>query len=404
MNSLWTVVKFEFVRTINKPSFWVRTLAVPVLIGAVIGLSIFSSSVANQADEKAKESSFSIAVMDASGILRSDVLKQAGAVMETDRAASIERVKAGKLDAFFYYPAELSKTPVEIYAREDGLMKNGKYEEAASALLKASLAQAIGGSERATLLDRGPTIQLTTYENGQQTKGFGRVIVPGLFLVLFYIIIVLLGNQMLTSTTEEKENRVIEMILTSVTAKNLIIGKILALVALGVIQILAILVPVAIAYIWFRSQLNIPQIDLNSLSFAAGPIAVGAIIFTGGFLLFTALLVAIGAAVPTAKEAGAFFGFTMILVFVPFYALAAIVSDPGQPVVQAMTYFPLTSPITLMLRNAVGNLSLVEAGLSVVLLYVSGIALMMMAVRIFRFGSLEYARKLKLKEVLARRS
>jgi ABC-2 type transport system permease protein len=216
--------------------------------------------------------------------------------------------------------------------------------------------------------------------------------------------IVLLGNQMLMSTTEEKENRVIEMILTSVSARTIIVGKIWAVIGLGVIQIVAILVPLAVAYLGFRSQLHIPQFDLNAISFAPWPIVAGAAIFMGGFLLFTALLVAIGAAVPTAKEAGAFLGFVMILVFVPFYALGAIVTSPDQVIVQVMTFFPLMSPTTLMLRNAVGNVDLAELLISLAILYATCVGLMALAIRIFRFGSLEYARKLSLREVFSRRT
>jgi len=404
MNNLGTVFNFEFLRTITKKSFWVRTLSIPVLIVAVIALSIFSSKAASKAGEKAEQSHFSIAVIDDSHLVGAAVLTAAGAKAVLDRPHGIEMVKTGAVDAFFYYPARPWDEPVEVYAKDDGLANNSKYEAVATQLLKAGLAQAVGGADKAKLLEVGPTTMLTTYHDGQQTKGFGRAIVPGLFLVLFYAVIVLLGNQMLTSTTEEKENRVIEMILTSVTARTIIVGKILALVTLGLIQILALLLPIVVGYFGFRSQLNIPQIDLNTLSFAPVPILAGAAIFVGGFLLFTALLVAIGSAVPTAKEAGGFFGFTMILVFVPFYALGAIVTSPDQLIVKVMSFFPLTAPITLMLRNAAGNLSALETIVGVSILLVSGVILMALAIRIFRFGSLEYARRLGIREILTRKS
>ncbi|HEX3082497.1 MAG TPA: ABC transporter permease [Candidatus Saccharimonadia bacterium] len=405
MSALRTVVWFEFVRTLTKRSFWVRTLSIPVLIAAVITLSIFSSKVAqDQQGEQLKEAHFSIAILDDSKLISPAVLAAVHARSVASRSDGIEMARSGKIDAFFFYPAHPSKEPVEIYAKDDGLTGNNKYEGVATQLLQASLVQKVGSGELAQLLQTGAGTQLVTYKNGEQTKGFGRAVAPGLFLVLFYAVIVLLGNQMLTSTTEEKENRVIEMILTSVSARTVIVGKIIALVALGVIQIAAILVPVLVAYFGFRSQLHIQQIDLSQISFAPWPIVVGAALFTGGFLLFTALLVAIGAAVPTAKEASAFFGFTMILVFVPFYALGVIISSPHQVMVQVMSFFPLTAPITLMLRNAAGNLSVPETVVGLAILFVTGAVLMALAIRIFRFGSLEYARKLGLREILTRRS
>ena len=401
---LGTVMRFEFIRTINKRSFWVRTLAIPVLLAAVAALMIFSSLIADSAVSKSEESRFSIAVMDRSGLLGQEDLNSAKAVSITNREEGMKLAKTGRIDAFFYYPPNLAKSAVEIYAKDDGLVNNGKYAAVARSLLQAGLARSVGGEDRVALLQVGPNTKMVTFKDGQETKGFGRAIVPGVFLVLFYAIIVLLGNQMLTSTTEEKENRVIEMIRTSVTARTIIVGKILALIALGWIQILAILVPVLVAYLGFRSRLNIATIDFSQLSFAPIPIIVGAAIFTGGFLLFTGLLVAIGSAVPTAKEAGGYFTFVLLAVFIPFYALGAIASSPEQLIVQVMSFFPLTAPITLMLRNAIGNLSPMETVVGLSILYLSGAALMALAIRIFRLGSLEYARRLSIKEIFTRRA
>lgn len=404
MSRLKTVLKFEFGRTVNKRSFWVRTLAIPLLLAVVLALSIFSGKAADQADQKAQTSPFSIVILDESGYISAEILSASKATTVASKATGIAQAKLGQTEAFFYYPANPAKAAVEIYAKDDGLVNNGKYEAVAKSLLQAGVAQSIGGDARVQLLQRGPITTTVTYKNGQETKGFGRAIVPGLFLVLFYAVIVLLGNQMLTSTTEEKENRVIEMILTSVSARTIIVGKIISLITLGLIQILVILIPVLIAYFGFRSQLHIAAIDLTQLSFAPLPILVGALIFVGGFLLFTGMLVAIGSAVPTAKEAGGYFAFAIILVFIPFYAIGAIVSSPDQLIVKVLSFFPLTAPITLMLRNAVGNLSPMQSVVGIAIVLLSGAALMALAIRIFRFGSLEYSRKLGLKEIFTRRT
>ncbi|QQR51859.1 ABC transporter permease [bacterium] len=144
------------------------------------------------------------------------------------------------------------------------------------------------------------------------------MVAPGLFLVLMYVVIVLLGNQMLTSTTEEKENRVVELLLTSVPAKTLMSAKIWALVSMGLIQIAAILLPMIVAYVGWRDLLKLPDFDVSSISLAPGPIVVGAVLLAGGFLMFTGLLVTIGAAVPTAKEASGYFGARLSLCFCRF--------------------------------------------------------------------------------------
>ncbi len=405
MSALGTVFRFEFSRTLTKRSFWIRTLSIPVLIAAVVMLSYFSSKAAqNKAGEQVKNAHFSIAIMDDSKLVLPQVLTAVHAQTVTNKQAGINLVRSGGVDAFFYYPSKPSRTPVQVYAKDVGLVDSGKYAGVASELLRTSLVAASGSGERAALLQAPASTTLITYKDGQVTKGIGRVVAPGLFLVLFYAVIVLLGNQMLTSTTEEKENRVIEMILTSVTAQSVIVGKILALMALGIIQIAAILAPVLVAYFGFHDQLHIQQFDLSQVSLAPWPIIVGAALFVGGFTLFTALLVAIGSAVPTAKEASGYFGVAVISIIIPVYALGVIISSPDQLMVRVMTFFPLTAPITLMLRNAVGNLSVPDTVIGLAILYVSGAALMALAIRVFRFGSLEYARKLSLREVLTRRA
>jgi ABC-2 type transport system permease protein len=229
------------------------------------------------------------------------------------------------------------------------------------------------------------------------------MIFPGVFLVLFYLLIAFFGNQMLTSTTEEKENRVIEMILTTIEARTLIVGKIISLIALAFIQGIIVVLPALIGYILLHDKLSLPSFDLSSLPVDWGRILVSAAIFVMSFLLFTGLLVAIGAAMPTAKEAGGFIGIVMMLLFGPLYAASLFVSAPNSPIVTGLSLFPFTAPIPLLLRNAVGNLQGWEVALSLAILTVSTVVVMGIAVRLFRYGALEYSRKLSLAEIFRRK-
>ncbi len=404
MSHIRIVFKFEFSRIIHKKSFWISTLAFPLLIAAIFGLSYFSHQASSTSTQKAAQSKFSIAIEDKSHLINPLIISRYGASIVKNKAQGISEVKSRKIDAFFYYPPNPTKQSIKIFAKDVGLVQNYKYSTVASSILKTSLAISVGSSEKMQLLQHSPKTTLTTYVGKKQAKGFGRVIVPGIFLIFFYITIVLLGNRMLTSTTEEKENRVIEMILTSIKARSLIIGKFIALTITGVIQILAILTPIVIGYIWFRSKLHIPGVNLSQISFAIGPIIVGMVVFMLGYLLFSAILIAIGSAVPTAKEAGSFFGFTIMAMLVPFYALSAIVTSPNQLIVKVLTYFPLTSPVTLLLRNAVGNLSLYNEVIGIGILFISVIFTARLALRTFNYGILEYSRKVGIKELLTRKN
>ncbi len=398
MHNLGTVIWFELTRTLKKKVFWLSALAFPVIFAAIVGLSYISNKTADQAGDKLSQERFSFVVVDGSGLVAPSLVQAAGGRIGTDAGAAIAQVRTGRVEAAFIYPANPASGKTRIYAQDAGLTKNSKYEAVASQLLKASVGASVGSPPKVALLQGQIETQLTTYDHGTEAQGIESAIAPGVFLVLFYALIVLLGNRMLTSTTEEKENRVIEMILTTVSARVLIVGKVLTMMLLGLIQIAAIVAPLVIAYVFFRDSLNMPSFDLSEVVLAPDRIVLGALMFGASFVLFTGLLVAIGSAVPTAKDAGGFFGFALMVMFAPLYALPAIISSPEQLMVQVFSFFPLTAPVTLLLRNAVDNLAPWEALLGLVILTASSIVALVLAMRAFRAGALRYDSKLPWQE------
>lgn len=396
MHNLKTVFVFEVVRTLKKKTFWITAFSFPVVITLVFAVIFFSNQATEQATLDTKNQKFSLAITDEAKIIDPELITQIKARTVTDKTDGIEQVKQGTIDAYFYYPTNIDNQKVEVYAKDVGLFDNNRYQGTAEALITQS---AIANVDPQTLaiLQKKVNYDSVTYKNGTEYDGFKQLIAPGLFLVLFYVLIAMFGSQMLTSTTEEKENRVIEMILTTIKARTLIIGKILSLILLSLIQIVAILIPILLIYLQFGSQLALPNIDLTNLPLDPLRIAIGAALFAASFMLFTGLLVAIGAAMPTAKEASGFFGVVMMFIFGPLYAFTLFISAPQSPIVTFLSYFPLTAPIPLMLRNAVGNLSVSEAIIGITILTASAAVVLAVAIRLFRFGALEYSKRLSLK-------
>jgi ABC-2 type transport system permease protein len=403
MHNLGTVIRFEIVRTLKKRSFWIAALAVPTIVAAVGAIIFFSNQTTSTESQNLANEQYSFGVTDDSRLISPQMLKAVGASQITDRSAGIQATKDGKLDAYFYYPADVTKQPVQIYGKEVGIFKDSRYEELASQLLIQSAAAKTDPSLRAILQNK-INFSATTYTDGAEDKGFLKLIAPGIFLVLFYFMIATFGSQILTSVTEEKENRVIEMILATIKPTTLLVGKLLSLVVLAFIQMAVILVPVIVGYLVFKDQLSLPSLDLSSLPLDPLAIGLGASIFIVSFLMYTGILMTLGAAMPTAKEAGGFFGAVMALTFGPLYAAPLFISAPHSVIVQILSYFPLTAPIPLLLRNAVGNLELIPALISLALLIITTALTVRIGVRIFRFGALEYSRKLSIKEVLKRKS
>lgn len=399
MHNLKTVFAFEVVRTLKKKSFWITAFSFPVVITLVFAVIFFSNQATEQASLDTKNQKFSLAVTDESSLVNPSLLSQLNAQSVPSKAEGIEAVKSGSIDAYFYYPTDISKQKVEVYAKDVGLFDNNRYQGTAEALMTQS-AVANVDPQTLTILQNKVAYDSVTYKNGAEFDGFKQLIAPGLFLVLFYILIAMFGSQMLTSTTEEKENRVIEMILTTIKARTLIIGKILSLIVLAFIQIIAIIIPLIIIYLQFGNQLSLPNVDLTNIPLDPLRIAIGAAIFAASFMLFTGLLVAIGAAMPTAKEASGFFGVVMMFIFGPLYAFTLFISAPQSSIVTFLSYFPLTAPIPLMLRNAVGNLSIAEALIGISILSISATIVLIIAIRLFRYGALEYSKRLSFKSLL----
>lgn len=393
MHNLKTVYKFEVLRTLKKKSFWIMALLFPIMMGAVIGVVVASNQATEDAANKMKDAEFSMFVTDDSRLISPQALSSIGATQPVSKQAGIDAVKSGAIDAYFYYPADLTKDKIEIFGQDVGMFDNSRYESVAKAILQQSVSGSVNPSIAAVLSNNAQSA-VSTYRDGALYDSFKEAIAPGIFLVLFYFLIAMFGNQMLTSTTEEKENRVIEMILTTVQAKTLIIGKVLSLITLAIVQAVIFLTPVIVGYLLLHDQLSLPSLDLSDIPLNPGRIASAVAIFTASFLLFTGLLVTVGAASPTAKEAGSYLGIVMILIFGPLYAVSLFVSSPESPLVRFLTFFPFTAPIPALLRNAVGNMSGLDTAIVISTLVLTAAIVMWVAVRVFKSGAIEYSRNL----------
>lgn len=405
MHNFSTVLRFELVRTLKKPSFWLSILAIPALMAIVLTVVIFANKTSDKQQEDFNKQPFSLVIDDQSGIVTNETIAALSASRVGSKSEGIKQVQDGKVDAFFYYPKELTKDSIEVYNKNDGIMNNSKYTSVSESVIKASATARVGSKQLVGIITGQINTKQTNFEDGKEVNPLSRMVAPAIFLVIFYAVIVLLGNQMLTSTTEEKENRVTEMLLTSVSSRSLIIGKIVALIILGFVQILVILLPTVLSYTFGRDALNIPDLSgfIGSIQLELWPTLLGAGLLISGFLLFTGLLVALGAAMPTAKEASGFFGLVITLMVVPFWFFPLLMSPSSSSIVTGLSYFPLTAPFALLIRNAFNTLPLHEAIIGLVIVFIFGIIAISLAIRIFRYGTLEYSKRLSLSTIFKRK-
>lgn len=401
-HNMGTIVSFEVKRTLSKAGFWIATLVVPVIMGAVIALIVLSNTTAADGVNSQASAQFTFTYTDASGYVIPAVAEALGGMPATDDEQAIANVKAGSLDAHFAYPANPAEEPTKVYAVDEGIFANGKYAAVASEVLIASAQAAIDDQSLGTLVRGDFQVSSTTYKEGRESAGFAEVIPPLLILLAFYASVLLMGSPMTTSLLEEKENRVSEIILTTMDPTTVVSGKVVSLFIVGAIQMAAIALPVVVGYLLFREELRLPYVDLGSLSFKPWPMLVGALLLVGGFSLVTTTLAAAGAIMPTARDAGTIAAPVSIVPFAPLWAATLVLSNPESLVVQILTYFPYTAAPTAMLRNALGTLGAVEATIVIVELFVLSFIIFRIAVRLFRYGSIEYSQKVALKAALAK--
>ena len=401
--NLGTVVSFEVSRTLKKKKFWLGTLAVPFAIALIFGLSIISNTTtANKVDTQ-KNAKFSFDYVDSSGLINPALAKALGGIHITEPTSGVADVKSAKSTAFFNYPKNPVTEIVMVYGVDKGIFDNGKYSAVATQLLQLSVQNKIGNKELASLVAGKVNVKSTAFLHGKESGSIGDVIPPMFFLVIFYLVLLLLGNQMLTSTQEEKENRVTEIILTTLNPNTLILGKIVSLFIIGIVQIAVFASPVILGYSFFRKDLKLPNIDLSALNFQATPLIIGFLLLFGGFTLFTGTLVAIGAVMPTAKEASNVFGVVMALLFAPFWVISLVASDPSSLIVQVFTYFPYSATVTAMMRNGLGSLGTASAAIVILELFTLGFIVLKLAMRLFRTGSIEYSKRISLLQIFQKK-
>ncbi|MBC7518532.1 MAG: ABC transporter permease [Microbacteriaceae bacterium] len=402
-HDLGLVVRFEFRRTVRKKAFWLSALAAPVFIALVLTIAIIGNKTAIDRSSSQTTASFSTVYLDDSGAVNPALLTAFGAKPVATATDGIAQVRTGKIDAFFHYPKNLAAEGIAVYGKDTGLFDNNKYSAVADTLLQQSVGLHIADKSLLTLVQgKYAPSKTVTYDHGTVAEGWNAVYLPLGFLIIFMLSVMLIGGVLVNSTTEEKENRVTEMIRVSLRSKTLVVGKIIAILAAGLLQIAALVLPVVIALVWFAPALGIP-LELGALSITVPAAVFGVVVLIGGVMLITGVLVGIGAVLPTAREATQWLGVVIIVVMIPLYTFSMILSDPTAPLVQVFLYFPLTAPTTALMMNGLGYLSVTQGIVVSTELLVAGVVAIGVAIRLFERGSVEYSRALTLKDLVRNR-
>lgn len=268
-----------------------------------------------------------------------------------------------------------------------------------AALMKTQLAAAGLTGEAAAELTKPVSVELLRSENGKtsKTNGLQAIMLPMLLMMMIYLTTLIYGIAVMRSVLQEKGSRVMEVLLSSVTAKELMAGKIIGVGAVGLTQMLlwAVLgfvagTPAFMAARPYLKDLNVP---LTTIAFFP-------VFFLVGYLLYSALYAAVGAIVNTEEEAQQ----VQWPVMLPLIACAvlgpAIIRQPSSQMAFWLSMFPLTSPIVMFVRIAVAMPPVWQIVLSLAILLVTIYAVVALCSRIYRVGILMYGKRPTLPEIV----
>lgn len=408
MSRLRAVVRHEYLTVVKQKGFWAYMIAMPLIFLVVFLLVGMGSRSENTSLESLSEDLKGVAVVDASGLVSADIVTGSGQKLYPtgEYQALREEVEKGDRKGLIYYPDDMLTTrQYDVYVSGVDFTFSSTASQLAGSLLSTSLYLPLGSQDRITLAQQGAESVTTTYANGTESVGFTRFIVPGIIAVMFFIILMFSVGYILTSIADEKENRSMEMALTYLSPRTLIIGKLIAVVLItltqlaffGVLALIAFLIALNAEFIALPSNFDITSLPVDPVAvlFGLGFLVVG-------FVLFAACMALVAALLPS-KQANSFSALFYILPFVPFWFMGLVLTDPKNPIVQLITYFPITAPTTSLVRNTVGNITPGEMAISLTIMTVVALFVLWLVVKVFPKGALEFQAPLSLRAIFAKK-
>jgi ABC-2 type transport system permease protein len=195
-----------------------------------------------------------------------------------------------------------------------------------------------------------------------------------------YSAIFTVSSFLLQSVTTEKENRLVEILITSVPPFELLLGKVLGLGTLGLVQVG---VWTAMGGALFQTGV-LAALGGVGLQSGIGGVVAGVVFFALGYFFYASLMAAIGAVAPSLKESGPITLVLLLPAWTPFLLLRPLLSDPNGALARGLTFFPPTTALVALIRLMSGYLATWEAIAAAVVLAAAGIALLLLAGRLFR--------------------
>lgn len=426
MNKILIIIQREFLKRVRTKGFIILTITMPFIMAALVFVPLWLSSIENDEQQK-------VAVIDPTGVY-AKALKASKSFDFSAQPVITEEMRSedSPYDAVVAISGDLVKNngKVTIYSHKEipGNLLDYIQSKLNETVQKQKLeATGIAGLDK--IIDdvqrdvNMKTVKWSKEGDEQASSTYVAIIVGGIFTLLIYIFVITYGGMVMQSVIEEKTNRIIELLVSSVKPFQLMMGKIIGVMLVGIAQMalwgvmLSIIMTVAsVGFGVSQAQsiaagqpmpsptMNMSQ-DTQELLTAIVNLPYAEIglmfiiMFVGGYLLYSSFFAATGASINEQEDANQFVvPITMITLFGLYAAMYSIENTDG-PLAFWASLFPLTSPIVMMIRIPFG-VPLWQELLSIALLYASAFLMIWIGGKIYRVGILMYGKKPSIKEII----
>ncbi len=397
MNKTLLLAKHELLITIRRRAFIILTIAFPLL--ALLGL-LTAQTIPNMV--KPSTEIEQIGYIDEVGIFNESISQGNLSLVSFSTEEDAKNALIDKdIIEYFIIPSDYISTGlIQRYSLKNEVEPKGTTQTIIrdfllSNLLKGNNADVI---ERAKSPMNIASITLTgTGEIAPQQGGFAAIIIPYIFSILLMIAIFTASGYLLQGLGEEKENRVMEILLSSVSPGQLLAGKIIGLGVAGLVQVI----------VWLVSANFLMRMASASFSNIIGVLNVpplllifGVIYFILGYLFMAVIMAGVGSISPTAREGQQMSALFTIPVVIPIYFMALIMEHPESALVKVITFIPITAPITVIMRLGFSEIPVWELAVSILILMLSIVGFFVLAVKLFRTYLLMYGKRPNLNEII----
>ena len=429
MNKISVIILREFTTRILKKSFIILTILMPFMMASIVAVPFILGQFED--DEES-----TIAVVDQTGLYH-DCLKsnERYHFVYFDQLTPELRSDTSEITAVLQITDDLTRNPkaASLASTSEIQLNLTEYvENQLAEKVRHDKLAAYNIPELENILDEmEQPFALTTLKwdnDGNESETFGDVaLIAGcIFTFLIYMFVMSYGGMVMQGVTEEKTNRIVEIMVSSVKPFQLMMGKIIGVALVGFVQLAIWGVMLALIFAGASYFLGADAVaEAAAAQSAAGPGAMAVpeasgmaeftsmltsiplfelgvmfvLMFIGGYLLYASFFAAVGASV-NAQEDSAQFTMPVVLIMVfGMYAAMGSAGNTDGPLAFWSSMFPLTSPIVMMVRVPFG-VPLWQEILSLAILYGTAIGMVWIAGKIYRVGILMYGKKPSFKEMV----